>query len=190
MKLRNLIWCFSVLLLLGATVQAQDSTEQKGAQEMPAMGPPEQMNEITYLVGEWDAVGKLKMDITSDEWTDYAGTCSYELICGGAIIQGVYKMPFMGMEFVGSLMQSYDRETEQWQMTWADNIGGRQSYYSGFRKDGKTVLVGEEKYQGMTTLARMTTFNETETSYNWTMEQSADGGKSWIMTMDAIYTKK
>jgi len=190
MVLRKLVLCLSVLMLMVTIVSAQDSAEVKESGEMPEMGPPEQMNEIAFLVGDWVASGKLQMDPESGEWSEWTGSCTYALKCGGAFVEGIFKMEMMGMPFEGYSMQSFDRENDQWQMSWTDNMGCRQSYYSGYRKDGKTVILGEEKYQGNVSLSRITTFNETETSFDWTMESSTDGGKSWNLTMDAAYTKK
>ena len=43
-------------------VSAQDSTENKDASGMQAMGVPEQMQEIAFLAGSWKVTGRMKME--------------------------------------------------------------------------------------------------------------------------------
>jgi hypothetical protein len=147
------------------------------------------MKELNHLVGDWDIKGRYKMDPTAD-WQDYSGACTYSYIADGAILNMKYHSQMMGMEFVGMGWQCWDREKKEWQTTWADNMSGRISMYTGTKKDGKTVFTGEDLWQGQAFKSRMSTFDETETSFKWTMEHSMDGGQTWYTSMEATYTKK
>ncbi|RME21307.1 MAG: DUF1579 domain-containing protein [Candidatus Zixiibacteriota bacterium] len=174
------------LLATGTWCAAQDSTGQ-----MPPMGPPEEMKEIAFLEGTWDVAMKAMPDPAKpDVWVDMPGTAEYTLAPGGAVMLVKYTGSFGGMEYYGYGMQTYDREKKEWQMTWADNYAGRTVMYTGQRKNGQTVMSGEEVMAGQTYPSRIRTFNETPTSFEWQMEQSLDGGKTWITFAKATYTKR
>ena len=170
----SMIW----LLMAGTAVFAQGP-----------MGPPEQMKECNFLEGTWTADTQWKMSDSTD-WIHSKATCEYTMILGGAALQMVYKSEMMGMPFEGLSIQTYDREIGKWQTTWTDNMSGRTSLYTGEKTEGKTVMMGEDIYQGHSYLARMTSYNETPTSFDWSMEQSMDGGKTWFMSGKAHYTKQ
>jgi hypothetical protein len=177
------------ICLVPAGVWAGDSTEAQDA-ATPPMGPPDEIKEMSFIIGDWDVAGKAMMDPTSEELSDYTATATYSYAAGGAAIRMDYKGQFMGMDFIGISYTCYDRESQEWQMTWVDNMSGRISLYTGQKTGGKTVVIGEDKYQGQVGLSRMTTYDETETSFKWLAEYSKDGGKSWSKVMDAVYTKK
>ena len=188
-KLASLVVLLVIFSLTVIPSMAADTVQEKMAEEMPLMGPPEQMKELAFLEGTWDVKGKFRMAPDS-AWQEYSAVSTYTYILDGAALRHDFHMPWMGMEMTGLGLQCYDRETQEWQAIWSDNFGGRLSLYSGFRKNGKTVLLGEDKMGGQTFLTRITSWDETDTSFQWTMEHSMDGGKSWYTSMDAAYTKK
>jgi len=187
MKRNLVVACFALLALClcAAGVAAQESE-----QPMPAMGAPEQMQECNSLIGVWDVASKMKMDMSSEEWTDFEATATYRMILDGSAVEMTYEGPMMGMLFKGMGIQTFDRETGLWQMTWTDNMTARTSLYTGKREGEKMVMTGEDKYGGMTYLSRITSFNEKPESFDWMMENSMDGGNTWITTGKATYTKR
>ena len=180
----------AVLLIggIGYLAFAQDSKEE--AQQMPPMGPPEQMQEIAYLVGTWDADTKILMDPSTGEWIDNKAVSVYEYVAGGACMQMTYSSKMMGMEFHGVSMSAYDREMEQWQETWIDNMSGRITHYTGNYAEGNLVMTGESMAMGKKTLSRMTVTDITDTTFNWKMETSYDDGTTWSPDMTATYKKR
>ena len=177
------------LLTIGLFGWTALSAEEPG-QGMPPMGPPPQMKDISWLAGEWEVDMKGRYSDTSQEWLDMKGTAKYEFILGGAAVKMTYESSVMGMPFSGVMLQTFDRETNQWQAIWFDNMGARLTLYNGTREDGKTVLLGEERYMGEVLPSRLTTFNETPTSFDWMMESSNDGGKTFWINSTATYKKK
>jgi len=171
------------LVLTGAGVSAQEG--------MPPMGPPEQMKDVMWMVGTWDAVMNMNMSMDSvPNWVETKGVCTYATILGGAALRMTYTAEMMGMPYEGLGIQTYDRETSLWQMTWTDNMAARTTLYAGTCKDNTTVMTGEDKWNGMTSLARITTFNETPEAFDWKMEMSMDGGTTWVTGGTAVYTKR
>lgn len=177
-------------VLLGLVVGVTAQEQKTEAQQMPPMGPPEQMKEMAALEGTWDAVMKYKMDPSQEKWDESEGTCTFKYILGGCAMQSVYNSQMMGMPFEGISIHTYDRETEQWQVSWLDNMAARQSMYQGNMTEDRIVLTGEDLWKGLKYLSRITTYNMTDTSYDWMMEMSTDDGKTWSTTMMATYTKR
>jgi hypothetical protein len=177
------------LLIMAAIAVADHHEGQEMSEEMPPMGPPEEMKQLSQFVGDWDAVGRFRMT-PEEDWQDYTGSCTYKYIADGAILLMEYKAEMMGMAFSGYGWQCWDREKKEWQSTWADNMGGRITMYTGQKEGNKTVMTGDDLWQGQAYKTRMTTFDETDKSFKWLMEHSMDGGQIWYTGMEATYTKK
>lgn len=187
MNKKNLIISILTVFLMTALLVSAQEEEMGG---MPPMGPPEEMKELAWLTGEWDVAMSWRM--TPDgEWMASKGVATYSMVLEGSTLQMEYSGSDMPMPFVGLMLQTYDRVAGHFQSVWVDNMSARMSYYTGNKEGEKMVLSGEEIMpDGSTALARVTTFNHTETSFDWTMEMSGDGGKTWWTSGKATYTKK
>ncbi len=59
------------------------------------------------------------------------------------------------------------------------------------KKEGdKTVLTGEDIYKERKYISRISTYNETSISFDWKMEHSMDGGKTFMTSGMAHYTRR
>jgi len=177
----------AVVAFCGLTATAQEGAMAEG--EMPEMGPPPEMQEIAHLVGTWDVAMESKMDPADTTWIPAEGVITYRYAAGGAAMVSEYESPMGEMQFNGISVQCYDRATQQWQVTWTDNMSARITLLTGERKDGKTVLSGPDRWGEMEFWSRVTTYNETETSFDWMYEMSMDG-ENWVATGRAKYTKR
>lgn len=182
--MKQLVLTVALLALVGFGAAATVS-----AQEMPS-GPPEEMKKLAFLVGEWDVDMDMNMGDTVENWVKSKGTCTYRYRLDGAALEMLFKSEYMGMPFTGLGTECYDRETGQWQTTWIDGMAGHITLYTGSRGEGKSTFTGSEHWQGQKYLSRISTFDETESSFNWTMEMSMDDGKTWVLSGKATYTKK
>ena len=180
------------MAMLAIGVMAEDQPAGQGAPEgMPQMGPPAEMKQIAGLVGVWDYVMMMKMDMASDTMEKMTGNITYAYILDGAAMSSQYEGDeMMGMKFKGFGIQTYDREMKRWQMTWTDNMSGRTSIYTGQHEADKTTVEGEDMMGGQKMLTRITSFNEKPTTFDWKMESSMDGGKTWIVVGTATFTKR
>lgn len=185
-----LIFFLAALFLCSMPVLAQEKSEAAATKEDPRVGPPPQMKEIAYLVGVWDVDMKMRMSDTATTFTDTKGVCRYESIVDGSVMKMTYEGQFMGMNFKGFGLQCFNRETGKWQSVWSDNVSSSMSLYEGEKKDGILTLTGVDRYQGMEFLTRISTFNETPTRFEWKMENSMDGGKTYMLSATAVYTKR
>ena len=191
MKMRMVF--LTVVLMLAAPAMplfGEDKAPFDTAQAMPPMGPPPEMKQMEFLVGDWDIKGKMRMQPTDTNWMEFTSTASNKLVVGGAALQTDYSGPMMGQDFVGLALRTYDRETKQWQQLWVDNFGARIGLYTGGKEGDAWVFSGEDKYGGMTMQGRTVEYDIKPDSYKWKMETSLDGGKTWFTGMEATYTKK
>lgn len=185
----------AMLLILAALLAlcvpgfAQD-TKGKDAPAMPPMGPPEEMKQVAGLVGDWTYTMKMKMDPKDTNWMETNGTANYALAVGGAALNMTTESSMMGMKYIGASCMCYDRETKKWQTSWIDNMSGSLTLYTGTRTDNSSVFEGQEMYMGKPLTQRISTANQTPTSFDWKGEMSMDGGKTWMVWGTAKYTKK
>lgn len=184
--------CAGLLLLLVATVsipavQAQDTT---GQEQVPPMGPPPQMKKLASLEGVWNVSMQWRSDAESDIWEQGTATAIYRFVAGGAALQMDYESQWMNMPYSGTMLQCFDRETNMWQSVWTDNVGARISLYTGEDAEDRIVVSGEDKYAGKTMWSRVITENFTDTSFDWIMQQSYDGGQTYHTLASARYSKR
>jgi len=177
-----------VLMLAALPASAQDQPAE-GMEGMPPMGPPAEMQALASMVGTWDAASEMRMDPDS-AFMPFTGVTQFSYVAGGACMQMTFTTEMMGMPFNGVGMTAYNRETGEWTETWVDNMGGYMSVYRGKMTDGKKVLTGQDYMMGQVWETRITTSNITPTSFNWQMEHSKDGGKTWAVYMKSVYTKR
>ncbi len=186
--------CVVLGVLLGVcalfiTGMAGDNPEV-GKEPPPDPGAPEPIKEKAFLVGDWDIKGQTSVGADCEEWTDYAATCSYEYILGGCAFKMEYASEMINTPFMGFMVQTFNRQTDRWQLVWVDNASSRVKYYDGYEKKGKIKLTGTDMWNGEEFLSRIVISDITDTTFNWKMKTSRDQGRTWHTTMKAVYSKK
>jgi hypothetical protein len=154
------------------------------------MWAPAEMKAMAFCVGDWDVVMKMKASDTSDVMTEFKGVSHCISLLDGALLQTDFETDFGGMLMKGLSFLAFDRETGNWQNAWVDNMSARIALYEGKMQNDTMILSGKDLYQGKAYLTRIKTFNITPTKYDWLMESSLDGGKTYIVMGTATYTKR
>lgn len=190
--------CIAVLVLslveigvfTSVPARADESTDATTAAEgMLPMGPPPEIQQQGYLVGTWDVASQMRMDPDS-AYTPFPGVATYSYVAGGSCLEMNFTAEFLGMPFVGVGHSAYNRDTGEWVETWVDNLGGYMSVYRGKMADGKKVLRGQDYMAGEVWESRITISDSTPTHFNWQLEHSRDGGKTWAVYLKSVYTKR
>jgi len=186
------LWCCVMICFIAAGLAAVEQGEEKTAAESvpegPA-GPPPEIKDIGDIVGTWLYRGQWRMDPTTEKWVDHEARVTFGYVCGGAAIEMIYQGDLMGMEMHGLSLITYHREKEEWVETWVDNFTGIMSIYTGQHKDGKRVMTGKDIYYGETMYTRVTSYDITDDSFKWVMENSTDG-ENWYVSMKGDYTRQ
>ena len=164
--------CLRLLAVVGVL-----SSSSIQAQTPPPPGcPAEVRRQFDFWVGNWDVTVAGKP----------AGVNRIDKILEGCALlenwQGAGGMSGKSLNF-------YDPEREQWHQTWIDDRGGSLGLDGTFT-GGKMVLSGTKQGADKTTLNRITWTPLPADQVRQVWETSSDGGKSWTIAFDGLYTRK
>ncbi len=185
---RMMMMAVMAALLMGVAAMAQD--EKPAGQPPMEMGAPAQMKQVDFMVGIWDVDMQYRMSPEA-EWAEAEAVNTNNLILDGCVLEAKFEGDMNGMPMTGYSMTTYNRALGKWQTMWTDNMGMGISLYPGEFVDGKMTFAGEDMMPGgVKAMTRITSYNITDTKYDWMMENSMDGGKTWYTSMKATYTKR
>ena len=165
----------AILLLLSPTVAT--------AQNAPApQGPPPdcsapEYRQFDFWIGEWDVTIKGQQvgenRITSEE--------------KGCLIHENWRDSRGG---TGQSFNFYDRADRKWHQVWVSSTGSVLDLAGEYR-DGKLAYKGETKQPNGTVVLHELTFSQNPDGtvrQHW--QTSADGGKTWTVGWDGLYTRR
>ncbi|GAB2608410.1 hypothetical protein [Kribbella endophytica] len=148
-------------------------------------------SDFDFLNGHFDVAHRqlLKPLTGSDEWDEYAGTCSARTHFDGAISLDEMQFPTKGS--YGLSLRLFDPEAEEWSIYWVNST----SYevfppVRGKWKDGACWLVGEDTHDGHPILASYSWSDITDTTAHWEQSFSADGGETWEVNWTMDFTRR
>jgi tetratricopeptide (TPR) repeat protein len=133
--------------------------------------------EFDFWVGEWD--------VTSQG--QHVATSRIERLVDGCLILENYAQ-IDG--FSGKSMNFYDATLSKWRQVWADSSGSMSEYAGEVRDNAMHYRGAWHKGDGSEILSRMTFFNLGPTQVRQLGEQSTDGGATWQVAYDLLYTRQ
>jgi hypothetical protein len=160
------------------------------AQEMPPMGPPAELGEVAFMLGNWKSDAFQFRQTADEPWQTSTATMKVERILGGAAHRSRFSTTVMGTRLEGDATLTFNRETRKWQSVWLDGMSAYQVMTEGSLEDDALVLEGLDRYQGESYKIRDTTRKVSDRELEWTMEMSTDGGATWFTSMQATYRKR
>ena len=92
----------------------------------------------------------------------------------------------------GQSFNIYDRVSGKWRQTWVDSTGGLHEYTGGI-VDGNMTYEGDipaPPGQSGRVRTRLTFFRRPDGTVRQFSERTTDGGKTWQVNYDLIYTKR
>jgi hypothetical protein len=137
-------------------------------------------SDFDFLTGHFDVVHRqLRKPLTgSDEWDEYAATCSARTHFDGAISVDEVHFPTKGS--YGLSIRLYDPSEKLWTIYWVNSRTGRlQPPVRGAWSGDECVLVGEDEHDGRRVLVRFRWSDVTEQTARWEQAYSADDGETW-----------
>jgi hypothetical protein len=92
----------------------------------------------------------------------------------------------------GESFNIYDTSRGRWYQTWVDNSGGLHEYSGGLEGGNMVYFADLAPLPGQTERShtRLTFFNEGKDRVRQLSEATADGGKTWSVNYDLIYTRR
>jgi hypothetical protein len=123
--MHKLIYSLFITLLF-ITTFSYGQEENAQAEQMKIwqdyMTPGSMHEMLAKSVGDWKTVSKFWMDPAEDPMV-VEGTGKTEMLLGGRYQKMTHHFTMMGMETEGISTIGYDNATEEFTMTWIDNIG-------------------------------------------------------------------
>lgn len=139
-----------------------------------------------------DAAVRRQFDFWVGDWSvavggKHAGDNRIDKILGGCALLENWTG---GGGMSGKSLNFYDPVREQWHQTWVDDRGGSLALDGTFT-GGSMVLSGTKQLKaGKATLNRITWTALPSNQVRQVWETSGDGGKSWTVAFDGLYTRK
>lgn len=177
-KILNLALAAAMAAALALPASAQEG----------AMGAPPQIQEMADTAGKWTVTVKARMNADS-EWTETQATATIKPVLGGSALMEEFEGTMMGMPLKGLSIVTFDRETNQYQATWTDNMSASTMLMKGEMQDGVLVMKGAGKMMGQDYVMKTKSKEVSANERTMSMHMSFDGGESWFETMQMVYTR-
>ncbi len=174
--------CASVLCAGAGNAQqpaAQGTPAAPAARPKPCATP--EYRQFDFWLGDWEVKGPAGQ---------VAGTNLITRTLDGCVLYESWKGKGGA---VGNSFNIYDATDQKWHQTWVDNQGSLLMLTGGL-KDGKMVLesgpVPTRRDASKTVLQRITWSKEEGGKVRQLWESSSDGGTTWTVAFDGMYSKK
>ena len=168
------------LFTLAASVGA---SAVAGAETPPPAKPPPcaapEHRQFDFWHGDWDVRDPSGKTVGRNRIVPLHGGCVLQE--NWASTNGV----------TGTSVNIYDGDTRRWHQTWVDSTGGLLQLDGGI-VDGKMVLAGESVAgpPAKTTRHRIAWTPLPDGRVRQLWESSDDGGKTWTVAFDGLYSKR
>jgi hypothetical protein len=135
--------------------------------------------QFDFLEGQWDAVCRVP---TEDGWAEAPGTLTASRALDRTLSVEHFEGIYHGGPLKGLGLRAYNRETGEWEHTWADNLQPAHFHvWKGRFEDGKIDLFSDWEEGGRRIRSRLTWSDITPDSAHWESSRSRDGGKTWTL---------
>jgi hypothetical protein len=153
--------------------------------------PRKVTSDFDFLNGSFDVVHRtLTKPLTgSDDWQEFAGTCTARTHFDGAI--SVDEMQFPTKSSYGMSVRLFDPVEKDWTIYWIGST--TMEIYPPVRgkwSDGSCWLTGEDELDGQPILVSYAWSNITDETAHWEQSFSDDGGKTWEVNWTMDFTRR
>ncbi len=139
----------------------------------------EEYRQFDFWQGQWDvtSAGTASPSASNEISRKHGGCVLLEQYVAGA--------------FTGMSLNFYDANTQKWHQTWMSNSGGALNIEGGLNEKGQMVLSDADLPSSKitNTINRITWTPNPDGSVRQFWENSADGGETWSVAFDGLYTK-
>jgi acetyl esterase/lipase len=153
---------------------AVDRPAAPAAAEAPPPCSSAEHRRFDFWVGTWEVRGAARPEAAP-------GRNVISLEHGGCVLREEYA----NGRYSGTSLSFYDAGAGLWRQTWIDNQGQPLLLAGGWR-DGALAMAGPE---GAAVRDRITWTPNADGSVRQLWEKSADGGATWTVAFDGLYTR-
>ena len=176
------------MVLLVTPAIADHHGGDDAAAAMPEMGRPAEMDALAFMNGEW-TVDMQYMSETG-EWVSTTGTATSKPVLNGCANRMDFEANMMGMPFKGFDHTTYNRETDQYESVWIDDMGAKMTVMHGNFEGDALVMTGTDMWQGMKYHSKAVSKKISDDEVSWVMSMSMDGGETGVDNMKMTYKRK
>jgi len=134
---------------------------------------------MEFMIGKWDLFSNGSV----------MGKSTIDTILEKHVIEEDF-VEFPPEPFLGRSWTTYDSVMNKWHMTTVDNQGNHSVFFGSWR-DGKLVFERFFKNKkGEDRIQKLTYYNITANSFDWTFNASFDAGLSWKTYYTVHYVRK
>jgi hypothetical protein len=148
-------------------------------------------DDFDFLHGHWDVVHRRLTirHVNSDDWEEFPGTSTSHGFFGGA---GSFdEMTFPTKGFSGATFRTFDEDSQQWSIYWANSGNGRlDPPVVGRFRDGTGTFFGDDTDGGTPVRVRFIWSDITPTSARWEQAFSVDGEQTWETNWVMEFTRR
>ena len=171
-----------VCMLFAVTTVPLAFSQTSSPAPPPGCTLPE-FRQFDFWVGEWDAAwpGAKPDEVQHGRNTirKVLDDCVVQEQFDGGVATGLH----------GISVSTYSPALKKWQQTWVDNQGGYLDFVGAYT-NGQMVLSRHGKNQkGQDIDQRMVYKNISRDAFDWSWEQSSDGGKTWTVAWPIHYSR-
>jgi len=152
----------------------------------PATNPcaASEQRQFDFWMGEWEAYWPGNKESETQQ-----GSNSIRRVLDGCVVEenfsGGHDIHLRGKSF-----STFDTRAGKWKQTWVDNEGSYLDFIGEF-KDGQMILArAAARPDGTKVLQRMVYKNIGADQFDWSWENSKDGGKTWQVQWPIHYKRR
>ena len=135
-----------------------------------------------FWVGTWEAIWK------DPDGNLVKGENVITKTCDGKVIMEQFSDSTN--HFFGNSISVYSPADSSWHQTWADNQGSYINLVGYMDGDVRVFQTNPVKVEDKVLIKRMLFYNISENSFKWDWEVSIDGGETWNLRWEILYTRK
>jgi hypothetical protein len=155
----------------------------------PPCARPE-LNQITFLKGDWDVISEKKASFEDDEWEKSKAVASWTPILNGCVLQEQWSGTLDGKPMEWIQLLAYNHRDQKWEQGMVDWGHGNLITSEGYYEEGKLVFTTPHIRRGKLLIDKIIIEKVSDNRVNWTIKTSLDGGETWNAFWKMRYTRK
>ncbi|MFJ7077039.1 hypothetical protein [Streptomyces sp. NPDC098781] len=147
-------------------------------------------HDFDFFHGDWEVRHRRRTDFLDPacEWDEFPSTSRCRPLFDGAANVDEIDMPYLSAK--GATLRLFDRETEQWSLSWASSVTGTLfPPVLGRFEGGRGEFYGDDTYAGKEVRVRFVWSGVSPTAARWEQAFSVDGGESWLTNWTMDFTR-
>ncbi|MEV6996612.1 hypothetical protein AB0N62_02785 [Streptomyces sp. NPDC093982] len=147
-------------------------------------------HDFDFFHGQWEVRHRRRTDFLDpgSDWEEFPATSRCQPLFDGAANLDEIDMPHLGSK--GLTLRLFDRETEQWSLTWSSSRTGKLFPPVFGRFEGERgAFYGDDVHDGKDVRVRFVWSGISATTARWEQAFSTDDGGTWLTNWTMDFTR-